>query len=221
MPVPLSNASLAHTDAGTAPTLKTWTRDGFLISTDPSLIPIPALTQAFDSDQLYWAKALSEPAMRKMLDNSLCFGLYSPTPSPPPAADPVSTTDATDPADTLHEIATSVQKSQKSAGVDQGSLQGEEEASLIGFARAITDRVTFAYLTDVYVLPDWQGRGLGSWLVGCAQELLEEMPQLRRSMCIVGHDAETRMQFYRRLMKMEPLDKPAVVLTWRGPGCSF
>ena len=34
-----------------------------------------------------------------------------------------------------------------------------------GFARAVTDRATFAYLGDVFVVPDHQGNGLGKWLV--------------------------------------------------------
>lgn len=34
-----------------------------------------------------------------------------------------------------------------------------------GFARVITDRATFAYLGDVFVLPEHRGRGLGVWLV--------------------------------------------------------
>lgn len=37
----------------------------------------------------------------------------------------------------------------------------------IGLARVITDRATFAYLSDVFVLPNYQGQGLGQWLVGC------------------------------------------------------
>jgi predicted N-acetyltransferase YhbS len=37
----------------------------------------------------------------------------------------------------------------------------------IGFARVITDRATFAYLGDVHVLPAWQGRGLGRWMMEC------------------------------------------------------
>ena len=35
----------------------------------------------------------------------------------------------------------------------------------IGLARVITDRATFAYLCDVYVLEEYQGQGLGRWLM--------------------------------------------------------
>jgi len=34
-----------------------------------------------------------------------------------------------------------------------------------GFARVTTDRATFAYLADVFVLPDHRGRGLSKWLM--------------------------------------------------------
>lgn len=34
-----------------------------------------------------------------------------------------------------------------------------------GFARAVSDRATYAYLADVYVLDAHRGRGLGVWLV--------------------------------------------------------
>jgi GNAT superfamily N-acetyltransferase len=37
----------------------------------------------------------------------------------------------------------------------------------IGYARAITDTVGFAYLADVFVLPGQQGGGLGTWLIEC------------------------------------------------------
>jgi GNAT superfamily N-acetyltransferase len=36
----------------------------------------------------------------------------------------------------------------------------------VAFARAVTDRATFAYLADVFVLPEWQARGLGQWMIG-------------------------------------------------------
>jgi GNAT superfamily N-acetyltransferase len=35
----------------------------------------------------------------------------------------------------------------------------------VGFARVITDRATFAFLRDVFVLEPHRGRGLGKWLV--------------------------------------------------------
>jgi GNAT superfamily N-acetyltransferase len=96
--------------------------------------------------------------------------------------------------------------------MEQQQTQDQEQPSLIGFARLITDRVTFAYLTDVYTLPEWQGQGLGKWLISCVQEVVEDMPYLRRSMCIVGHGREKGLEFYGNLMKMTPLKEPALVL---------
>jgi GNAT superfamily N-acetyltransferase len=37
----------------------------------------------------------------------------------------------------------------------------------IGLARVITDRATFAYLCDVYVLEAYRGQQLGVWLMQC------------------------------------------------------
>jgi len=49
-------------------------------------------------------------------------------------------------------------------------LDGEQ----VGFARAITDKATFAYLADVFVLQEHRrGRGLGLWLVETALGLPE------------------------------------------------
>lgn len=42
------------------------------------------------------------------------------------------------------------------------------ETRLIGFARALTDHHTLAYLADVVVDAEWRGQGLGKWLVACA-----------------------------------------------------
>ena len=57
----------------------------------------------------------------------------------------------------------------------------------VGFARVITDRATFAYLADVYVLEAHRGRGLSRRLVAA---LLEhpELHGLRRLM-LVTRDA--------------------------------
>ena len=35
----------------------------------------------------------------------------------------------------------------------------------VGFARVVTDKSTFAYLGDVFVLEEFRGRGLGKWLL--------------------------------------------------------
>jgi GNAT superfamily N-acetyltransferase len=43
----------------------------------------------------------------------------------------------------------------------------------IGFCRAFTDGVASAYLADVYVLPEYRGRGLGEQLV---REMVENGP---------------------------------------------
>ena len=39
------------------------------------------------------------------------------------------------------------------------------DGSQAGFARVVTDRATYAYLADVYVAEEHQGKGLGKWLV--------------------------------------------------------
>jgi GNAT superfamily N-acetyltransferase len=49
----------------------------------------------------------------------------------------------------------------------------------IGFARAITDFVTHAYIADVFVLRPYRGRGLGKWLVQCVLD----HPDLRGLRC--------------------------------------
>jgi GNAT superfamily N-acetyltransferase len=38
----------------------------------------------------------------------------------------------------------------------------------IGFARVVTDGATFAYVADVFVLPDFRGVGLAAWLITTA-----------------------------------------------------
>jgi ribosomal protein S18 acetylase RimI-like enzyme len=45
-----------------------------------------------------------------------------------------------------------------------------DDGRQVGFARVVTDGVAVAYLTDVYVLPGYQGRGLGVALVRASVE---------------------------------------------------
>lgn len=41
------------------------------------------------------------------------------------------------------------------------------EGRQVGFARVVSDRATFAYLADVFVLEPYRGRGLSKWLMEC------------------------------------------------------
>ena len=63
----------------------------------------------------------------------------------------------------------------------------------VGYARVVTDRATFAYLADVYVLEAHRGRGLGRFLVG-AVLAHPDLQGLRRGM-LATHDAHG---LYRR-----------------------
>lgn len=46
-------------------------------------------------------------------------------------------------------------------------LDGKKQ---IGFARMVTDYVTFAWVADVVIDEEYRGRGLGKWLVSCIME---------------------------------------------------
>lgn len=54
-----------------------------------------------------------------------------------------------------------------------------KDAAFAGFARVTTDRATFAYLADVFVLPAHRGLGLSKWMVSCIQSH-PELQGLRR-----------------------------------------
>ena len=56
----------------------------------------------------------------------------------------------------------------------------------VGFARAFTDGVSIAYLADVYVLPEYRGRGLGLEL---AREIVDGSPFADRKWLLHTADA--------------------------------
>ena len=45
-----------------------------------------------------------------------------------------------------------------------GMYHGDQQ---VGFARAITDLATYAYLSDVFIVEAFRGRGLSKWLMEC------------------------------------------------------
>ncbi len=64
----------------------------------------------------------------------------------------------------------------------------------VGFARVVTDYATFAYLGDVYILPELQGEGLGKWLM----EVIINHPKLQgfRRWILATKDAHTLYEKY-------------------------
>lgn len=93
-----------------------WEKEGYLISTDPSKLDVPAIHRYLTRST--WAAGIDEETVSLSVQNSLNFGIF-------------------------------------------------HQGSQVGFARLITDYATFAYLCDVYVLEEHQGKGLGRWLMEC------------------------------------------------------
>jgi GNAT superfamily N-acetyltransferase len=84
----------------------------------------------------------------------------------------------------------------------------------IGFARAFTDGVALAYLADVYVLPEYRGRGLGVELV---REVVENGPYASLRWILHTRDAHG---LYRKVGFGEPSDRVmerAIVSSERPP----
>jgi N-acetylglutamate synthase-like GNAT family acetyltransferase len=76
------------------------------------------------------------------------------------------------------------------------------EKQQAGFARVITDRATFAYLADVFVVPEFRGRGLSKWLMEC----ISAHPELQglRRWSLITRDAHG---LYRQF-GFQPLSAP-------------
>jgi GNAT superfamily N-acetyltransferase len=72
----------------------------------------------------------------------------------------------------------------------------------VGYARAITDTVSFAYLADVFVLPGRQRDGLGTWLVECV--LAHPDLQGLRKMMLTTTSAHTLYARFGFVVPAEP-----------------
>ena len=54
-----------------------------------------------------------------------------------------------------------------------------KDGNQAGFARVVTDKATFAYICDVFVLPEYRGLGLSKWLIQTIMNH-QELQGLRR-----------------------------------------
>ncbi len=88
-----------------------------------------------------------------------------------------------------------------------------EEEKQVGFARVITDRATFAYVADVYVLEEYRGRGLARWLM---ETILAhpDLQGLRRWLLTTrdAHDLYGKVGFVpaERVQRFMEIDRPGM-----------
>jgi ribosomal protein S18 acetylase RimI-like enzyme len=94
-----------------------------------------------------------------------------------------------------------IRTAQRVVGLYDGDRQ-------IGFARVVTDDASLAYLADVYVLPEYRGRGFGLELV---RETIEHGPYAQRRWLLHPRDGH---ELYRRFGFGEPTGR----LMERPPG---
>ncbi|PID64216.1 MAG: N-acetyltransferase [Gammaproteobacteria bacterium] len=78
----------------------------------------------------------------------------------------------------------------------------KEAVRQIGFARVITDYVTFGYVCDVYVIEAYRKQGLGKWLMECCHQH-PSIQGLRRLLLITS----SAPWLYQRMGYM-PVNKP-------------
>ncbi|KAJ5085147.1 hypothetical protein N7532_009918 [Penicillium argentinense] len=150
-----------------------WQKPGFLVSTDKKLLSIPSINSAFGLDIIYWTHPVPEDVLKNIIDNSFCLGLYE---------------------------LVSKQNVTKNASITE--IRGCD-LKQIGFARLVGDGVTFAYFTDLYVLPEYQGLQLGGWVIDCIGEVLNDMPYLRWAM--LRTSMEMSQIAYEKRLGMEVL----------------
>jgi predicted GNAT family N-acyltransferase len=92
-----------------------------------------------------------------------------------------------------------VQKSIENS-LNFGLFQNEKQ---IGYARVVTDYATVAYLGDVFVLPDYRGKGLSKWLMETIMNH-SDLQSLRRWMLLTADAHELYKQFgWKQIEKSE------------------
>ncbi|MGH9745897.1 MAG: GNAT family N-acetyltransferase [Candidatus Acidiferrales bacterium] len=93
-----------------------------------------------------------------------------------------------------------------------GLLHGQQQ---IGLARVVTDRATYAYLCDVYVLEEFRGKGLGVWLMKCVMSH-PDLQGLRR-FSLATRDAHSLYRKFgfselKKLQSQMEITKPDIYL---------
>ncbi|QLI67670.1 uncharacterized protein G6M90_00g036940 [Metarhizium brunneum] len=159
-------------------TPRSWCRDNFFLTTDKTFLDPKAVNEVFESDLMWWNDPLELSQMCKMLDNCLTLAVfYVP--------------------DTEEEM--------MSNGGMPRYMNNGPDFRMIGLARIVTDYVSLAYLTDVFIIEEFQRRGLASWMMRALKELVDEWPNLRGLMLMASDKAAARM--YQRTLGAVDFDK--------------
>jgi N-acetylglutamate synthase-like GNAT family acetyltransferase len=106
---------------------------------------------------------------------------------------------------TMEKVKKSIEKSSICFGMYEGN-PAKGEAKQIGFVRAVTDFVRFAWIMDVFVLPEYRGRGLSKWMMETmvAQSELKDV----RKMMLCTYDAHGLYEQYG----FQTLDDPEIFM---------
>ena len=106
---------------------------------------------------------------------------------------------------TMEKVKKSIEKSSICFGMYEGD-PAKGEAKQIGFVRAVTDFVRFAWIMDVFVLPEYRGRGLSKWMM----EMMVEQSELKdvRKMMLCTYDAHGLYELYG----FQTIDDPEIFM---------
>ncbi len=87
----------------------------------------------------------------------------------------------------------------------------DNKGKQIGFARVVTDKASFAYLADVFVLPEFRGQGISRLLME-AYDNHPDLQGLRRHM-LATNDAHGLYKKYG----FEPVPNPEILMQRHDP----
>lgn len=105
----------------------------------------------------------------------------------------------------MEKVKKSIEKSSICFGLYEGN-PAKGEANQIGFVRAVTDFVRFAWIMDVFVLPEYRGRGLSKWMM----ETMIKQSELKdvRKMMLCTYDAHGLYEQYG----FQAIDDPEIFM---------
>lgn len=105
----------------------------------------------------------------------------------------------------LEKVKKSIEKSSICFGMYEGNPE-KGEAKQVGFVRAVTDFVRFAWIMDVFVLPEYRGKGLSKWMM----ETMIGESELKdvRKMMLCTYDAHGLYEQYG----FQTLDDPEIFM---------